>query len=67
MRKLKRIVSLHFPASRLPGRLRGDIDPMSRVTVTVEEEGPEGAEYETVVSDFSSLPHVDEIGTDPWP
>lgn len=57
--KLKRIISLHYPASRLPPNLLGEIDPTHRVTVTVAEEGPEGSEYETLVNDFSHLPHVD--------
>lgn len=60
MKKLKRVISYNYPASRLPGDVRGDIDPAHRVEVIVEEQGPEGSEYEIIVQDFSDLPHADE-------
>ena len=38
---MNKFVREHYPASRLPDDLRGDIDPARRVTVTVvEEEAP---------------------------
>ncbi|WAJ30142.1 hypothetical protein [Antarcticirhabdus aurantiaca] len=59
-RKLKRVVSLNYPASRLPPKLRGDFDPTLRVTVTVSEIGPEDSEWELDIKDFSDLPHAGE-------
>lgn len=53
MIRLKRVISRNYPASRLPEDIRGDIDPTHRVTVTVEEQGPPDAEYETTVLDFA--------------
>jgi hypothetical protein len=35
---MNRIVLHHFPASKLPDEMRGNVDPSSTVTVTVEEE-----------------------------
>ena len=35
---MNRIVREHYPASRLPDDLRGDVDPSSTVTVIVAEE-----------------------------
>jgi hypothetical protein len=35
---MNRIVREHYPASRLPDDLRGDVDPSSMVTVIVAEE-----------------------------
>lgn len=35
---MNRIVREHYPASRLPADLRGEIDPARRVTVTIEDE-----------------------------
>ncbi len=39
---MNRIIREHYPASRLPDDLRGNLDPASTVTVTVvEDEKPE--------------------------
>ena len=57
MRTLKRIVSMNYPASRLPERWRGDADSSARVMIVVEEKGPEGSSFETTVQDFADLPH----------
>jgi hypothetical protein len=35
---MNRIVLQHFPASKLPDEMRGNVDPSSTVTVTIEEE-----------------------------
>jgi hypothetical protein len=35
---MNRIIREHYPASRLPDDLRGDVDPSSMVTVIVAEE-----------------------------
>jgi hypothetical protein len=35
---MNRIVLHHFPASKLPDEMRGEVDPSATVTVTVEEE-----------------------------
>ena len=35
---MNRTIREHYPASRLPDDLRGDVDPSSTVTVTIEEE-----------------------------
>jgi hypothetical protein len=35
---MNRIVLQHFPASKLPDEMRGDVDPSSTVTVTIDEE-----------------------------
>jgi hypothetical protein len=35
---MNRIVREHYPASKLPDDLRGNVDPSSTVTVTVAEE-----------------------------
>jgi hypothetical protein len=35
---MNKIVREHYPASKLPDDLRGDVDPSSMVTVTVDEE-----------------------------
>jgi hypothetical protein len=41
---MNKVILEHFPAAELPDRLRGEIDPSRRVTVTVvEEEPPEEA------------------------
>jgi hypothetical protein len=37
---MNRIVRRHYPASRLPNDLRGQIDPSHEVTVTVTDETP---------------------------
>jgi hypothetical protein len=37
---MNKTVREHFPASKLPDELRGDVDPSATVTVTVEEEKP---------------------------
>lgn len=54
--KLKRLIALHYPVSHLPEDLRGEFKPDQRVTLTIEEEGPEGAEYATEIVDYSYLP-----------
>ncbi|HYW64463.1 MAG TPA: hypothetical protein VE865_14810 [Bradyrhizobium sp.] len=38
---MNRIVLHHFPTSKLPDEMRGKVNPLSTVTVTVEEETPE--------------------------
>lgn len=35
---MNRIIREHYPASKLPEDLRGDLDPASTVTVTVVED-----------------------------
>jgi len=37
---MNKIVRRHYPASRLPSELRGEIDPAHDVTVTVVDETP---------------------------
>jgi hypothetical protein len=36
---MNKLVREHYPASKLPKELRGDIDPTSAVTITIVEEG----------------------------
>ncbi len=61
MRKLKRVISLNYPAWRLPADLRDGLDPTWRVDIVIEEEGPEGSEYETTTHDFSDQYLDDDI------
>ena len=51
--KLRRTITLGYPASRLPAELREDLPHATRVNVVVEEEAGEGTgtdiEWEVVV------------------
>jgi hypothetical protein len=35
---MNRIVLQHYPGSKLPDEMRGNVDPSSTVTVTIDEE-----------------------------
>lgn len=62
---LKRIISRNYPASRLPASVRAGFDPGERVQIIVEEEGPEGSEFETIEHNFVLLPHAEEAPPEP--
>lgn len=59
---MNKIVIRHFPASRLPAELRGDLDAATEVTVTVETELDlsQGASLEELLAIKKTLVPADD-------